>query len=325
MKKQLSSLILSLSATITYANIPADNIYRVQERQFSAKTQPQQFSIAAREKAPLIKLKVDSYTQRNPLRPDDVYTIKPYTHLQGFPMIGKWMLIPNGIPQVSNAHHAAGKPVKPPIEDFVVAHWISLMNGKDQYIIEPINYIFIVFATEPNSALTRFNEVTTKIHFDGTATENHTNGYHAFIGDGFYEQLKNTAGLFLTYSNGDFRFQNDHFRVFGAYPMKIDQQQAFILVASVSEESGMKSEWVDYSPATIKLLAKKGNDESRKHGYYTNYGHRFVSFANARNSLATALIKAGYPTYYAALGNVVNTASESTEDHDGNVYITVIR
>ena len=66
-------------------------------------------------------------------------------------------------------------------------------------------------------------------------------------------------------------------------------------------------------------------EDGRKSGNYANHGHHFVSFASAKNNLARALIKGGYPTYYANLANVVENSLASTEDHDGNVYITAIR
>ncbi len=54
------------------------------------------------------------------------------------------------------------------------------------------------------------------------------------------------------------------------------------------------------------------------------FGHFFVSFAYARNNLAVGLIQSGVPCYYVGMNNVVQLAGETTEDHDGRVFVSVI-
>jgi hypothetical protein len=137
--------------------------------------------------------------------------------------------------------------------------------------------------------------------------------------------LKTPSGGSLTYANRDFQFQNDHFRIFGAYSMAINQHVATIYTASVSQESGLESSLVALSPEMLQLKVDQLKKQIQNGEHYENYGHQFVSFSGSRNNLAVALIKVGYPTYYASFGNVLNTRGESTEDHDGNVYITVIK
>jgi len=327
--KYLSFLFLFCFSTLALAGIPSVNVYQVEKRNYSLEPQADRFTISAYDKALLLKPSFDTYTQMNPLQPDEIYTLKPYPYTSLLPSMGKWMVITDINAQPVYVIHDPSTPAvgtkKPSSwKTIVPAHWISLTNARGQYIIEPINYIFIVYAKNADESFKLFHQAITSTGFIGSASQNHSGGYHAFIGNLFLGQLSNDQGQPLTYSNGDFKYQNDHFRVFGPYPLKIRQQQAFIFTASLSEESGIDSNHARLSPEKLEAKLNKMNKEN-PFGFYTNYGHHFVSFSNARNNLAVAFIQSGYSTYYSTLGNVLNTLGESTEDHDGNVFITEIK
>lgn len=93
-------------------------------------------------------------------------------------------------------------------------------------------------------------------------------------------------------------------------------------IAAISEESGYMSELASKTTAEVRKYYKK---KGRSFMLHNLPGHLYVSFSHARNNLAVELIQNGYPTYFANAGNVVNNSSETTEDHDGKLFITEIR
>jgi hypothetical protein len=317
-------LIFLLFSCPALAAIPEANFYDVKMRTYSTEPEVERFSISGHDQAYLVKPSISSYTQFNPLDPKAIYTIPPYQEVEFLPKLGKWMTIKTLHAQPTYLFPEGSKELKQ-AKDLVPAHWISLTNARGQYIIEPINYVFIVYETQQKQSQALLNSVLKKVGFTGTSSRNHSGGYYAYIGDQLLGQLATAEGGALTYSNRDFQFQNDHFRIFGSYPVTINKKRAFIFITSISEESGLESKLRQLTPEKLQVKLDELNKENTNGLYYENYGHHFVSFACARNNLAVALIKAGYPTYYSTLGNVVNTLGESTEDHDGNVYLTVIK
>lgn len=318
-------LFLSFFFASALAAIPQENIYQVKLRSYAVEPELRRFTISGEDEAFLIKPTILNYTQLNPLDPEAIYTVPPYPQTEFLPKLGKWMTVmsydsqPVYLLSASRTKLSSGK------KNVVPAHWVSLTNTQGQYIIEPINYVFVVYKSGQKQPVELLNSVLRKAGFSSSFGKNHSSGYYAYIGDQLLSQLATPSGQALTYSNRDFRLQNDHFRIFGAYHLDINHQPAAIFVASISEESGYKSELANLPNEALTKKIAEMSQQNANGEYYESYGHHFVSFANARNNLAVALIKAGYPTYYSSLGNVVNTLGESTEDHDGKVYVTVIR
>lgn len=322
--KKAFFVCLVLYSCALFAQIPAENSYKVSLRTYAVEPGPQKFTISGHDQAFLTKPAIVSYTQLNPLAPKAIYTIPPYPQAELLPKLGKWMTVmtldsqPIYLLSETTRRQSTARPL------LVPAHWISLTNPRGQYIIEPINYVFIVYAGKGKQPQNLLQSALRKAGFTGTASGNHSGGYSAYIGGQLLGQLTTPAGGALTYSNREFQFQNDHFRVFGAYRATINKKTAILFTASLSEESGLESSLARLPPEKLQLKLDELKNQNRHDELYKNYGHHFVSFANARNNLAVGLIKAGYPTYYASMGNSVNTLGESTEDHDGNVYLTVI-
>jgi len=317
-----SLFLLLLWPAVMTAAVPVENNYQVKLRHFAAEPTPQQFTISGHDQAILVKPTMASYTQFNPLDRKAIYTLPPYPDTERLPRLGQWMTVTDldarPIYLLSQAEVQGSQAPR----TLVPAHWISLTNPRGQYIIEPINYVFIVYPGK-QPAVAVLQAALRQAGFSGTASNNHSGGYSAYIGGQLFGQLTTPQGAPLTYSNQNFQVQNDHFRIFGAYPLMINKKTATLFTASISEESGLESRLMRLPPkkrqAKLVALSKQHSEKPED-----NYGHHFVAFSCARNNLAVGLIKAGFPTYYASMGNIVNTARESTEDHDGNVYLTVI-
>jgi|GEM_PF-5617064 len=326
MLKKYLGLILALFPLCSFAGIPSDNQYQVKKRYYATEPQAQKFTVSAQEAAYLVKPSVDTYTHFNPGNSKTLYTILPYPDTDYLPKIGKWMVINiiNGLPIYQYPKGSKLLEQARSSQELAPAHWVSLSNARGQYILEPINYVFVVYEKDPRLAADRLHALMQKINFSSVASEEHSSGYSAIIGEHLHSQLANNRGQGFTYSNNDFRFQNDHFRIFGAHPVTIKGQAAYLFTTSVSEESGYESDLARLSYDQFKVKQAEMNAQNPHLSYTENIGHHFVSFSNARNNLALALIQAGYPTYYATFGNVVNSLGESTEDHDGNVYVTVL-
>ncbi len=324
MRKISKGCFIFFFSCMASAAIPPENVYKVRTRSYAVEPESQRFTISADAQAFPVKPTIPSYTQLNPLNPKALYIISPYPQTEFLPKIGKWMTVLNYDSQPAYHLSEAAAKLSQRKKTLVPAHWVSLTNTRGQYIIEPINYVFVVYENKQKEASDLLNSALQKAGFSGTFGKNHSTGYSAYIGDQLLNQLVTPAGQALTYSNRDFRYQNDHFRIFGPYRLRINNDPVSVYIASVSEESGYESALAQLSLEALDKKVAEKNQQNANCEYYENYGHHFVSFANARNNLATAFIQAGYATYYSSLGNVVNTLGESTEDHDGKVYVTVI-
>lgn len=319
-------LFISLFIVISqaaFADIPTVNLYQVKKRFYDFEPQARQYTVSANDEAYPVKPSIDTYTHFDPANPKSLFTITPYAKTEFLPKLGLWMVIKN-VNAMPTYQYPQGKIPTSASTQTVPAHWISLTNARGQYIIEPINFVFVVYGKSAKAAGDQLHHVMQKIGFGGTATINHSGGYMAYFGDQLLGQLSNDKGLGYTYSNNDFRYQNDHFRLMGGYPVSIKNQQAYLFMASASEESGYESDLAKLSQESIHQKLNEIDKTNPANAYYENDGHHYVSFSNARNNLAVALIQAGYPTYFVAFSNVVNTLGESTGDHDGNVYVTEI-
>lgn len=278
-------LVSSLFVGQAFAAASPVNQYKTEKRPAAPEPTPQQYTISVTDAATVTKPPFSYYTQFNPSKPKE-YSIPLFDDANQLPKIGKWMI----------AIETGQKTVT-----YVPAHWLDDLSANGQYIIEPINYIFVVYKNNADDAIKTLDQALVKSGFNTkwSGAKYHSDNYHAVIGNETTSQLKRKDGIFLTFSNNFWLHQNDHLRVMGPYKTVINNQPAFIFVSSVSEESV----WDE------KLYA----------------GHFFVSFAHARNNLATALIETGYPTYYVLSNNILNTAKESTEDHDGKLFVTVFK
>lgn len=285
--KKWYALILTTGFIIShaFAAIPAVNQYITEKRPIAPEPTAQQYTISESDVTTVTQPAFGYYTQLNTANPKELFSIPPFPHTNQLPKIGKWMI----------AVEARKKTVT-----YVPAHWLNYPSAEGKYIIEPINYIFIVH--EPNAAAAnkRIQQTLVASGFNDTwsGEKYHSDNYHAFIGDQRVSQLKRADGVFLTFSNSFWENQNDHLRVLGPYKTTLNNQTVFMYVTSVSEESV----W-DNKPYA---------------------GHYYVSFTHARSNLAQALIKHGHATYYVISNNILNTAKETTEDHDGKLFLTII-
>ncbi len=286
MKRWYLLLATSLFAGYAFAAASPINQYKIEKRPIAAEPAPQNYTISESDATTVSKPPFSFYTELNPAKPKSLYSIPPFPYTSQLPKIGKWMI----------AVDTEKKPVA-----YVPAHWIDDLSASGQYIIEPINYIFVVYKNNENDAIKTLEQSLVQSGFTSkwSGAKYHSDNYHAIIGTQRVPQLKREDGVFFTFSNENWLRQNDHLRVMGPYKTTINNQTAFIFVSSASEESVWDQ----------KLYA----------------GHFFVSFAHARSNLADALIENGHPTYDVLSDNIVDTAKESTEDHDGKLFVTVFK
>lgn len=289
MKKIVSQLwvamILVLLSIESLASVPVVNQYRIEKRPIATEPASNQYSVSAADTAKMQKPPFVYYTELNQLDKTKLYSIPPYPNADQLPAIGKWML-------------AIAKDQKKLA--YVPSHWLDDKSADGQYIIEPINYVFVVFEDHATQAIKVLKSTLEKTGFTTkwSGAKYHSGNYHAYMNDSLLSQLKREDGVFLTFSNNDWLKQNDHFRVMGPYKTTINDKTAYLFASSVSEES----DW------NQKLYA----------------GHFYVSFSHARGNLAEGLIETGQPTYYVNADNILHTVGESTEDHDGKIFVTVI-
>ena len=312
---------LSLAACIPIisfgATIPKVNKYNVTLRALAPEPSAAQFSISAEDQVKVSKPSYGYHTQLNLLDPTAIYSIPAYINASKLPKISKWMnfkLINN---QPVYAVPQALRTAKNAKLSYVPAHWLNVKSTDGKYIIEPINYAFLVYAKNTNDATTKLLSAIKKAHYK---KETRQGFYSAYIAGNLFGQLR-VAGKPSVFGNGHWSRQRDHFRVFG--PLKtVGKKPAYLYIAAISEESGYISELASKTiPEVRKYYKKKG----RSFMLHNLPGHFYVSFSHARNNLAVKLIQSGYPTYFLNAGNVVNTSTESTEDHDGKVFITEIK
>lgn len=287
-KKSLLT-ILSSFALISFVALAQGtnktNEYRIDQRPFAKAFSAKQYAHQALKISKPYKQDNLFYTTLNLLKPHQLYTIAPYPNAAMLPYIGDFMLTKTGNAKKSQ---------------WVPAHWLNELASDGRYIIEPINYLFLVKAsTEAQSKKRLINTFKRSGISDKWSGEKyHSDNYHAFMNDTIISQIKNVQGIFLTFSNENWKNQNDHFRAMGPYVLSINHQTYYLYAASVSEESA----WDD------KI----------------NAGHHYVSFSHARNNIAIQLIKNHNKTYYIVTNNTLNNQSETTEDHDGKLFITII-
>jgi hypothetical protein len=276
--------MLLVLGNVVFAAVPPINNYKIEKRPIAVEPQPQDYSISENDQTVVIKPPFSFYTQLNPAAPNELFSIPPYKDAGQLPKIGKWMVaIETGVKNIT----------------YVPSHWLDDQSAKGQYIIEPINYIFVVFNKDENAAIKFLTKALINAGFTTkwSGPEYHTDNYHAYIGGKRVSQLKRNDGVFITFSDNHWLKQNDHFRVMGPYKTVINGKQAFLFVSSVSEETAWDQE--------------------------LNAGHFYVSFVHSRDNLAQALIKKGFPTFYVVSDNVLNTPKESTEDHDGKIFVSL--
>src|SRR5687768_333502 len=147
-KQQSCWAFLIFFSSAVCASVPDDNTYKVIRRSYAAEPVPQRFTISGHDQAFLVKPGISSYTQLNPLNPKAIYTIPPYPYVEFLPKLGKWMVVRsiNSQPTYLLPENSVSLPKE--TTALVPAHWISLTNTRGQYIIEPINYVFIVYAKD---------------------------------------------------------------------------------------------------------------------------------------------------------------------------------
>ena len=261
------------------------NEYLIDSRPIAKEPSPQFYSILANAVSKPLKPYYNTFTLLQTHKSKDRFSIPPFPYTEELPSLGNWMVA------VSNQNNQ---------QYFVPAHWIDDLSADGRFIIEPINYLFVVYDKTKSGAIKKLQKSLEKTGFLSTwsGEKYHSGNYHAYINHELLSQLKNNRDVFLTFSNNFWLNQNDHFRVMGTFQTTINHENAYLFLSSVSEES---------------------NWDIKK-----NAGHYYVSFVNARNNLAHALIKNNFATYYVILNNFLNTKTETTEDHDGKVYVTVI-
>lgn len=288
MKKQIlcsmSLAALAFSGTL-YAAIPAVNEYKIVKRPIAVEPAPSQYTVSANDVGAVQKPPFPYYTQLNFHDRKELYMIPPFPYTSQLPQLGKWMV-------------AVAKDQKK--LTYVPSHWLDDKSASGQYIIEPINYVFVVYGKNEATAIKTLKHALVDAGFTmkWSGAAYHSGNYHAYMNNQLLSQLKRKDGVFITFSDDDWLNENDHFRVMGPFKTEINGKTAFLFASSVSEESA----WNE------PLYA----------------GHFYVSFTHARNSLANGLVETGHSTYYVELGNVLNTLGETTEDHDGKVFVTVI-
>lgn len=271
-----------------FSEIPPENRYKIEKEPIVQEPTPKQYSISDTDQMSLKTPPFSFHTNLNPVKPTSLYVIPPYRYAEQIPKLSKWMI----------AIETGQKTTT-----YVPAHWLDEQNARGQFIIEPINYLFVVHADNESQATEKLKAALAKAQFTTTwsGEKYHSDNYHAYIGNTRVDQIKRKDGVFLTFSNNNWLKQNDHFRVMGPYKTTINHHTVYLYVSSVSEE-------------TIWDQALYA-------------GHFFVSFGNARNNLAVALIENGHTTFYALSepSNTLNDPKESTEDHDGKVFITIFK
>jgi hypothetical protein len=117
-------------------------------------------------------------------------TIQPV----GFPILGKWMIDPDGTP----------------------AHWLGeVYEGKA--LREPINIIIVdAGARSPEDARDRLMKAAGAAGYP--SREGHSGGYQGYIGGTLHPQLPNEKEH--AFSNGPFELSNNHGRIFGPLPFE---------------------------------------------------------------------------------------------------------
>jgi hypothetical protein len=194
----------------------------------------------------------------------------------------KGPLDPAGLPAIGPwLEYADGKP----------ADWLGLAY-QGRTLREPINLVVLDrFADTAETAVAKLLNACKRVGYEEEF--GHSAGYRALIDGRVYKQIPNDKHM--AFANKDFLATNNHGRIAGPAP----------LAAAAAGASGGFAFAAGFS--TERPTVRKG------------LHHSFVSFRRARDDFAWKLAAGG--AYRAVgvleLGNVLDTATETTADHDG--------
>ncbi|MEH3129785.1 MAG: hypothetical protein PGN27_07480 [Mycolicibacterium neoaurum] len=200
--------------------------------------------------------------------------------------------VPAPTDEMSTAHGDIGKWMLTP------AGQISDWGGKQhdgRTLLEAVNVIIVdPRSTTPGQAGRRLNQAMFASGFP--AQPLHSFGFGGRIDDVTYGQQP--GGVLLSYSDDFFLRQNDHGRIFGPDP--VETATGFVWSGAFSIE---RVEFTGWLP-----------------------GHAYVSSNQARDSLATALVKSGQATFggLVSLDNAYQSLTTTTGDHDGFAVVLVL-
>ncbi len=200
--------------------------------------------------------------------------------------------LPAPTDEKSTAHGDIGKWMLTP------AGQISDWGGKQhdgRTLLEAVNVIIVdPRSTTPGQAGRRLNQAMFASGFP--AQPLHSFGFQGRIDDVTYGQQP--GGVLVSYSDDFFLRENNHGRMFGPDP--IETATGFVWSGAFSTERVEFAGWVP--------------------------GHSYVSSNQARDSLATALIRSGQATFggLVALENAYQSLTSTTGDHDGFAVVLVL-
>lgn len=172
------------------------------------------------------------------------------------------------------------------------ANWIGhKYQGRTLY--EPINVIIVdPTSTTVEESTQKLNEAMVLAGYGPMI--GHTGGYHGLVDGVAYSQQPTTE--LYSFADDFFLLPNNHGRIFG--PAPVQNGTGFIWTAALSRES---LGFYDLVPT-----------------------HVFVSFNRARDGLRDSLVFSGATDLgLVAMDNKLNTATQTTGDHDG--YAAVIQ
>jgi hypothetical protein len=173
--------------------------------------------------------------------------------------------------------------------DEAVAHWLGeIVTGRT--IDEPINALITVSAKDPEEAGRKLISVAKKAGF--RLRGGHTVGYSARSDEALWPEFPGAGKT--TFSDCSYLLNNNHGRAFGPVP----HDGKFIFLMAVSREK------VNYIAGAL-------------HGFHAF--HEYAGFNRARDAFARKLIHTGKARAAGSLdlANVIDTADETTGDHDG--------
>jgi hypothetical protein len=137
-----------------------------------------------------------------PSTPGPADTVQP----SGLPVLGKWMIDPDGTP----------------------AHWLGeIYEGKA--LREPINIIILDSAARsPEDAKARLMKAAEVAGYPSRT--GHSGGYQGYIGGTLHPQLPSEKDH--AFSSGLYEFSNNHGRIFGPFPI----EGAYVFTGALSRE-----------------------------------------------------------------------------------------
>ena len=166
------------------------------------------------------------------------------------PVIGKWMIGPDGAP----------------------AHWMG-QTYAGRHLREPINVIIIDEAAESASqASARLLAAAADAGYP--VRMGHSTGYQAFLGDKVYAQLP--RGWDDAFSDGPFELSNNHGRFFGPYASSC----AYVLLGAFSREEIDPFRWPGHQYASFN----KARDDFAKRLDQAS-GYRLIGFIELDNAI----------------------------------------